>query len=184
MTVGDLNTTRCALAPAMAAALTLAGCTATHIGEDWQCPLAQGAHCASVAAADPMARRPATDGDRTAEHGETRAVLPASVSLLPATPDIPTEAVRDGGGSGCSTPNDSVPTNDAPPPAAGVPAAGEQADGGAPSCAAGEPLPDASLRRPETIARVWIAPHVDADGVYREASWVRIVVAPAAWRTR
>ncbi len=183
MTVGDLNTTRRALAPAMAAALTLAGCTATHIGEEWQCPLAQGAHCVSVAAADPMARRPAMGGDRTAEHGGTRTVLPASVSLRSATPDIPMKASRDGG-RGCDKSKNSAPTHNAPDPAAGVPAAGEQADGGAPSCAAGEPLPDASLRRPETIARVWIAPHVDAGGVYREASWVRIVVASAAWRTR
>ena len=36
-----------------AAALALSGCAATHVGEDWQCPLAQGSVCASVAAADP-----------------------------------------------------------------------------------------------------------------------------------
>ena len=39
------------LAPA--AMLLLAGCAATHVGDDWQCPIAQGAVCASVAAADP-----------------------------------------------------------------------------------------------------------------------------------
>ena len=37
-------------------------------------------------------------------------------------------------------------------------------------------------REPERIGRVWIGPFVDADGVYREASWVRIVIAPAEWR--
>ena len=37
-------------------------------------------------------------------------------------------------------------------------------------------------REPETIGRVWIGPFVDAGGVYREASWVRIVIAPAEWR--
>ena len=45
------------------AALALAGCSATHVGDDWQCPLAQGKVCASVAAADPAmpeTRVPAT----------------------------------------------------------------------------------------------------------------------------
>lgn len=37
-------------------------------------------------------------------------------------------------------------------------------------------------REPERIGRVWIGPFVDTDGVYREASWVRIVIAPAEWR--
>ena len=40
-------------AAAMLAALALAGCSATHVGEDWQCPLAQGEVCSSVATADP-----------------------------------------------------------------------------------------------------------------------------------
>ena len=38
---------------ALAGGLALAGCSATHVGESWQCPLAQGASCDSVAAADP-----------------------------------------------------------------------------------------------------------------------------------
>ena len=38
------------------------------------------------------------------------------------------------------------------------------------------------LREPETIGRIWIAPFVDADGVYREGAWVRVVIAPAEWR--
>ena len=40
----------------MAAALfgaLAAGCSSTHVGESWQCPLAQGGSCESVAAADP-----------------------------------------------------------------------------------------------------------------------------------
>ena len=52
-----------------------------------------------------------------------------------------------------------------------------------------EAVPDASfdpandgLRTPEVIGRVWIAPFVDADGVYREAGWVRTVIEPARWR--
>ena len=31
----------------------LAGCSATHVGESWQCPLAQGSSCTSIAEADP-----------------------------------------------------------------------------------------------------------------------------------
>ena len=47
-------------------------------------------------------------------------------------------------------------------------------------------MPDAeeSLRTGETIGRIWIAPFVDADGVYREAFHVRVVLEPAGWRLR
>ena len=38
---------------ALGAGIAPAGCSATHVGESWQCPLAQGASCDSVAAADP-----------------------------------------------------------------------------------------------------------------------------------
>ena len=34
------------------------------------------------------------------------------------------------------------------------------------------------------MARIWIAPFVDADGVYREASHVRVVLEPAGWRLK
>ena len=48
---------------------------------------------------------------------------------------------------------------------------------------AGAEDPDADdLRTDEVVARIWIAPFVDADGVYREASWVRAVLEPAGWR--
>ena len=40
------------------------------------------------------------------------------------------------------------------------------------------------LRTSEVIGRIWIAPFVDADGVYREASHVRVVLEPARWRLR
>ena len=35
------------------AAMLLAGCSSGHIGDSWQCPLAEGGACDSVAAADP-----------------------------------------------------------------------------------------------------------------------------------
>ncbi|MDE0006554.1 MAG: TraV family lipoprotein [Rhodospirillaceae bacterium] len=38
------------------------------------------------------------------------------------------------------------------------------------------------LRTPEIVGRIWIAPYVDDDGVYREATWVRVVLEPARWR--
>ena len=44
---------RAALPAAMLAALLLAGCSSGNIGESWQCPLAKGGSCDSVAAADP-----------------------------------------------------------------------------------------------------------------------------------
>ena len=42
---------------AAAALLTLAACSATHVGESWQCPLAQGPGCSTVAEADPALPR-------------------------------------------------------------------------------------------------------------------------------
>ena len=44
---------RAGIAAAALAAILLAGCSSGHVGEDWQCPLAAGGSCASVAAADP-----------------------------------------------------------------------------------------------------------------------------------
>ena len=38
------------------------------------------------------------------------------------------------------------------------------------------------LRTPEVIGRIWIAPYVDAEGIYHEASWVRAVFESAGWR--
>ena len=38
------------------------------------------------------------------------------------------------------------------------------------------------LRTGEVVARIWIAPFVDADGIYREASYIRVVLEPAGWR--
>ena len=46
---------------------------------------------------------------------------------------------------------------------------------------AGDPPAD-DLRTDEVVARIWIAPFVDAGGVYREASHVRVVLEPAGWR--
>ena len=42
-------------AAALAGALLLGGCAATHVGNTWQCPLVRGSVCARVAEADPAA---------------------------------------------------------------------------------------------------------------------------------
>ena len=47
---------------------------------------------------------------------------------------------------------------------------------------AADELREDDLRTGEVVARIWIAPFVDADGVYREASHVRVVLEPAGWR--
>ena len=191
MTVENQNTRRRLLAPAMTAvaALTLAGCAVTHVGEDWQCPPAQGTHCASVAAADPMVRRLAGAGDPAAERAERQAPVPASGRSG--------EAAGNGGVRDCpvfcrpfrwfarllkaDVEGDAAELSIAPKPAGNDAVTDERADKGKRSGAADEPPRDAALRRPETVGRVWIAPFVDGDGVYREGAWVRIVIAPAAW---
>ena len=47
-----------------------------------------------------------------------------------------------------------------------------------------EELPGDDLRTGEVVARIWIAPFVDANGVYREAAHVRVVLEPAGWRLK
>ena len=149
-----------ALAPLLLAAL-LTGCAGSgHVGESWQCPLAQGTACRSVSEADPAARAP----------GEIRE------KELPAP-------VRYAASAGSSV-------------LSGFLAwfaelfSHEEEDAGA---ATAEPLstpvveetliaPNENLRTKERIARIWIAPYVDLEGVYREGGWVRVVVTPAHWR--
>ena len=46
------------------------------------------------------------------------------------------------------------------------------------------PAPAGDLRTGEAIGRIWIAPFVDANGVYREAAHVRVVLEPAGWRLK
>ncbi len=164
-----------ALMTAALAALALSGCAATHVGEDWQCPLAQGTQCASVAAADPAVKR--TDGTAvpappmTAPDGGTgdaciRGCNPfAWIARLFAGPPDDAAAGEDG------------PEKEAAATATDSPAATQEKA----SAPAADGTAD-SLRAPERIARVWIAPFADADGVFREASWVRIVIEPAGWR--
>ncbi len=199
MTVENLNLLRRLLAPAMAAAaaVTLAGCAATHIGEDWQCPPAQGTQCTSVAAADPMVKRLAGGGILAGERAGTQAPIASLGEGSHGVPGTSIEAGGDGIGRNCppfcrafrwfarlletDAEGDAAQPTAAAAPAGNDSATDARADKGKGSGAADGPPKDAALRRPETVGRVWIAPFVDGDGVYREGAWVRIVIAPAAW---
>ena len=187
---------------AVLAALALAGCSSTHVGESWQCPLAQGGSCTSVADADPAV--PARAGEAMA--------LPAPLYRVraEAEPARPREAARaehpcdaECGpfawlerlfGTDTDASDESAGAEAALPlPAHTAPAAGDPAPGD-PAPVETAPIETAStepagddpaaddLREPEFIGRIWIAPFVDGDGIYREGAYVRLVIAPARWR--
>ena len=317
------RTTRTLAAVALAAAL--AGCAATHVGDDWQCPLAQGEVCTSIAAADPavapdaapppLATRtplfrapeseaevepeaetetttkpgtatrscaegcnpfvwlgrmlaPRADAAERVESDEAVSAAPPVETSAPvatgqadATPCVagqpapkPAEAAvhaddgaagTDDGGAPCATAteaqatatpapiapsttaaipcgmddapatrpveaepaNDAHVSEDAETPCAAPASVEETVASESPEAAEAEvtaavdtplpavdappspattllpppPAPDA-LRTGEVVGRIWIAPFVDAGGVYREGAWVRAVLAPAGWR--
>ena len=202
------NTMRRLRAPLMAvcAVLALAGCAATNVGEDWQCPLAQGTQCTTVAAADPAVK----DGAGATRLADSRRLVPAHRAADDAGLSSVATAAPDGIGRACASrcnpfawlgrliagapanegdgtdaaevrePGNAAPMIAASGEAAAVPEA--QPDAPPPSRSAAAGAATEALRAPETIGRVWIAPWVDAGGVYREASWVRIVIAPAQWK--
>ena len=139
----------------------LAGCAGgSHVGESWQCPIAQGTACASVSEADPAVAA-------TAEVRETTPLSPVRSIETTGTPFL-----------------------------SGILAwfaelfSAEEVE----AVATAEPLiviaaaedalsrPYESLRTKERVARIWIAPYVDAKGIYREGNWVRAVIRPAGWR--
>ena len=205
-------------------ALALGGCSGTNVGDSWQCPLAQGGTCDSVAGADPAVPRAAS--------APRAAPVPQAASAADAAPAdgmtirAPLYRVRGGGPreaaappceAGCgfdpfgwlirlfgadggekepgTVPTDSAPQELAlPMPANSRTAAAETESPAvdAPVPAGAAPVPadddpgsdrrDDDLRTGEVVARIWIAPFVDANGVYREASHVRVVLEPAGWR--
>ena len=199
-------------------ALALGGCSGTNVGSSWQCPLARGGTCDSVATADPAVPRAASVPDAApADRMTIREPLyrvrgarpePAAqpceggcdfdpfawlVRLFEtadpgsgARPGLdPGAGARDDGEAG-SWPDDAGPmkiapeTGSAPSQTAGADPAIESATG-TPALPVG-PEPSAALRTEEVVARIWIAPFVDANGVYREAANVRVVLEPAGWR--
>ena len=189
---------RMALPAAALAVLLLAGCSSGHVGESWQCPLADAGTCDSVAAADPAvpdmdaawhtvlgeplwrvqgSERPEAEADTSCKAdcggldpfvwlarlfdveaaGVEKTAAPGPVRLLP--PDAPAAA-------GPSATTAALPAEPDAPEIHPV---------------AEDPL-GADLRTDEVVARIWIAPFVDVGGVYREASYVRVVLEPAGWR--
>ena len=188
---------------ALVAAVTLAGCSGTHVGESWQCPLAQGASCDSVAAADPAvpdaaARKPFSE---TPLRGARRGTARGAARRGPATPDaavsIPSPGSRGcsgaamtGGGRGCrprsGDPGAGSGQRAAATPVAETPAVRRCCRRGRARRPSGLcRIPPTAICAPaRSIGRIWIAPFVDADGVYREAFHVRAVLEPAGWRLR
>ena len=174
---------RCVLVLALGAPL-LGGCAASHVGNAWQCPLVQGQPCVSVADIDPAGAG--------AREGNTVAV-PVSEMPLYRTPsagegrgnDRAAQPSRTGCRGGCRPFAWLRRLGRHGTEALLEPDVGE-ADAGEP----GEPLetphvdtPAADdLRTPEVIGRIWIAPYVDAHGVYHEASWVRVVFEASGWK--
>ena len=208
MTMGKNRASRMTAIPAAAlVALMLAGCSSGHIGEDWQCPLAAGGSCASVAAADPAV--PKAGIVQAPASGQPIRLLPRDVEIERA--DLSTAEFRlcnadcgfgpfawlarlfggtDDGRQGEANAGSAMVDTDADvassPIAAANPPPGRP-DSGSPSLQAGpasgdDGPPTDDLRTGEVVARIWIAPFVDAGGIYREASHVRVVLEPAGWR--
>ena len=194
-----------AIAPVLAvslAGLALAGCAGTHVGDSWQCPIAQGAVCTSVADADPAVPR-TEPADRLALRKPLHEPRGTPANALSAIPENPPGAARDtrpcetacgplawlarlfaaDGGEkdrGAARGDGAGPAGVTPLP---LPALYRAApDNAARDRAADDGPPDDGLREAEVIGRVWIGPFVDAGGIYREAAYVRVVIAPARWR--
>ena len=185
MTLATKHPRRMALPVAALAALLLAGCSSGHVGESWQCPLADTGTCDSVADADPAV--PDRNAARITVFREPLwRVRGEQTRTMPRKADSACEADCAGfdpfgwlarlfGGETAeekktagSGPTRLLPT-EAPAPLPAEPDAPEI-------------RPGADLRTDEVVARIWIAPFVDAGGVYREASYVRVVLEPAGWR--
>ena len=174
----------------------LGGCAASHVGNAWQCPLVQGQPCVSVADADPAGAGAQRTGARqTGAREGNNVAVPVSETPLFRTASIARDRT---GETAAAPPRRGCRAGCRPfawlrrlgrhgteaPPDGGVDEA--DTDTGEP----GEPpeMPHAGtpavddLRTPEVIGRIWIAPYVDAHGVYREASWVRVVFEPSGWK--
>ncbi len=176
------------------AALLLAGCSSGNVGESWQCPLADTGTCDSVAAADPAV--PDAGAARTTVLAEP--LWRVQDTRRPnASVEAPCDTACDGGFDPFgwlarlfapeTADREKTATSDPGrllPPEAPTPSA-LLAEPDAPEThPEAEDTHGADLRTDEVVARIWIAPFVDADGVYREASHVRVVLEPAGWRLK
>ena len=192
---------RLPVAAAAGALLALAGCAGTNVGSEWQCPMAQGKACVSIAGADPAVAKPAA-GSMTIRkplHVNRAAAAPAAAQSTatagaakdgmdcPGTCNPFAWLARLFGAEEAAAEYDlSDAAPDAGPdavPDESVPEAEREIETAPVSAAAAVPAPGGDdLRTGEVVGRIWIAPFVDAAGVYREAGWARVVIAPAGWR--
>lgn len=194
---------------ALTAMLGIAGCAGTNVGGSWQCPLAQGEVCTSVSAADPAVPlkaeglppagevplyRPRVEGGETARSTRTSPATEAGkecrkCGMFPfgwlARLFSSTSHAGDLSVSGVAGPEDPAePSADAAAADLSMSRSSDEVpdDAEKKGTRVTRKVVPEDAREPETIGRVWIGPFVDADGVYREASWVRIVISPASWR--
>ena len=164
-----------ALAALLAAALVTGCAGSAHVGESWQCPLAQGTACQSVSEADPAARATG-EAQETTLPAPSRPVetngFPVLSGLIAWFAELFKHEEKD---VRAATADPLIAQPAQAPPATEEPLSTKAVE---------EPLiaPNENLRTKERIARIWIAPHVDSGGVYREGHWVRVVVTPARWR--
>ena len=163
------------------AGLALGGCATNHVGSDWQCPVVQGIPCQSVSEADPAGpvgrQRASTPPNARARQSagiQTGAGAPAAEVVERSEPCAGycrpfgwLRRILAGTGG------------DVADMASGMSEPSDAQDLASPSVAARE---FASVRTPEVIGRIWIAPYVDEDGLYHEAGWIRVVLEPARWR--
>ena len=200
---------RLTIPAASIAAMLLAGCSSGNIGESWQCPLAETGSCDSVAAADPAvpdmgaARKTVLTEPLWRQRAGKPAAAPCEsacgggfdplgwlMRLFGEEAREPETGTADGAAQKSDPPagetvaapfatRNGEPRPDEPEAATlPVEPASLQTD------MAQEDARADDLRTGEVVARIWIAPFVDAGGVYREASWVRAVLEPAGWRLK
>ena len=101
---------------------------------------------------------------------------PATSDTAAENPPPSGSAVREAGAAAASPALPRKPNSPpAEPAAADLPDTSDRAD---------DEVSGNELRIGEVVARIWIAPFVDANGVYREAAHVRVVLEPAGWRLK
>ncbi len=180
---------------ALGAAAT-SGCAGNRVGKDWQCPMVQGVPCQSVVEADP-----AGPGGPPAPGGQGAVAAPPGAGASSMEVRAPKGDARSGTCTGDCRPLERprrTPGDGKTPAGGGAPTGGNTVAGGddrvpepeSPdtqgSSEAGSPVSDReilqSLRTPEVIGRIWIAPYVDDVGIYHEGAWVRVVIEPARWK--
>ena len=159
--IHPLSTGRFHLPAALLAVLLLTGCAGgSHVGESWQCPIAQGTACASVSEADPAVAATA-EARETALSSPLRSIETTGTPFLSGILAWFAEFFSGEEVEEVATAEPLI----VPQPAEETPAE-----------------PNENLRTKERMARIWIAPYVDSGGVYREGGWVRAVIKPAGWR--